>query len=137
MARPAQPDAPEFLHHYINCTKGISLSEVMTNHKEELKEFYNSLPDDKADYAYAPGKWTIKDLLQHLIDAERIFAYRTLRIARKDATPLAGFDENTYAENANTNSRSLQSLKDEFNAVRLSTDMLLQSFNEDQLSSTG
>ena len=137
MPRPAPNDAPEFFHRYINCTNGNSLSEVMTNHTAELKEFYNSLPDDKADYAYAPGKWTIKNLLQHIIDAERIFAYRTLRIARKDTTPLAGFDENMYAENANAGGRTLQSLKDEFNAVRSSTDMLLGSLNEDQLSATG
>lgn len=137
MARPAPQDAAEFYHGYINMTTGNSVAEVMANHAEEIRNFYSNLPDAKADHAYAEGKWTIKELLQHVIDAERIFAYRALRIARKDETPLASFDENAYTKNANTKSRTLQALKDEFIVLRKSTDIMLQSFNEDQLNSKG
>ena len=79
----------------------------------------------------------MKDVIQHLIDAERIFAYRALRFARKDATNLPGFDENSFAANANAGSRSLQSLQEEFKAVRKSTDLLLLSFTEEQLQQKG
>jgi uncharacterized damage-inducible protein DinB len=137
MARPAPQDAAEFYHGYINMATGNSLAEVMVNHTAEIKNFYSDLPEDKADYAYADGKWTMKELLQHITDAERIFAYRALRIARKDATPLASFDENAYAQNANAKNRKLQSLKDEFNAARHATDLMLQSFDEDQLNAKG
>jgi uncharacterized damage-inducible protein DinB len=137
MPRPAPQDAAEFYHSYINYATGNSIAEVMTNHAAEIKSFYSNLPEAKADHAYMEGKWTIKELLQHVIDAERVFAYRALRFARKDETPLASFDENAYAENANAKERMLQSLKDEFNAVRHATDLLLQSFNAEQLNSKG
>jgi len=135
--RPTPQDSAEFYHRYINYTKGDSVKEIVTNHSNEIYDFYNSLPEEKATYAYAEGKWTIKQLLQHIIDAERIFTYRALRIARKDTTPLPGFDENSYAENDGSENRTLQSLKDEFNAVRASTDSLLNSFSETQLNETG
>ena len=137
MARPNPQDSAPFYHRYIDYAQGNSIAEVITNHAQQLVDFYNSLPEAKAAYAYAEGKWTIKDLLQHVIDAERIFAYRALRIARKDTTPLAGFEENDYAKVSNAANRTLQSLKDEFKAVRNSTDLMLQSFNDDQLNSTG
>jgi uncharacterized damage-inducible protein DinB len=137
MARPTPQDAAEFYHGYINQVRGNSVAEAMINHAEEIKIFYAGLPEGKADFAYAENKWTIKELLQHVIDAERIFAYRALRIARKDVTPLASFDENAYTENANAKGRALQSLKDEFEAVRKSTDLMLQSFDEDQLNARG
>ena len=137
MARPAPQDASEFYHGYINHAKGNSFAEVVANHSEQLKEFYDNLPEEKASYAYASGKWTIKEVLQHVIDAERIFSYRALRFARKDSTPLPSFDENSYAQNSNAANRTLQSLKDEFNAVRNSTDLMLASFNEEQLNASG
>src|SRR5215831_6783865 len=114
MARPAPQDSAEFYHGYINQAKGNSVAEIMANHAEEIKNFFSNLPDAKADHAYAEDKWTIKELLQHVIDAERVFAYRALRFARKDETPLSSFDENTYTQNSNAKNRAFQSLKDEF-----------------------
>ena len=137
MPKPAEGEFPPFTQAYINLVKGDSVVEVIANHTEELNSFYNALPEDKADYKYEAGKWTIKEVLQHVIDAERIFAYRALRIARKDTTPLPGFDENNYTANANANARTLASLKDEFSIIRRSTVLLLQSFNEDQLKQKG
>jgi len=137
MSRPSPKDSNEFYHGYIDRAKGNSVAEVMENHIKEIKDFYNDLPEEKANYAYAHGKWTIKELLQHVIDAERVFCYRALRFARKDTTPLQSFDENSYAKNSNAGSRTLQSLKDELNAVRNSTDLMLSSFNEEQINSSG
>src|SRR6478736_1281976 len=137
MSRPAAADSAEFYHRYINYTKGDSAKEIVSNHSRNIHDVYNSLPEEKAHYAYAEGKWTIKQLLQHIIDAERIFTYRALRIARKDKTPLPGFDETAYAENDGSVNRTLQSLKDEFNAVRTATDLLLNNFSETQLNETG
>ena len=83
------------------------------------------------------GKWTIKDILLHLIVAERIFAYRALRIGRGDTTPLASFEENDYVPNANANLQSLENLLEEFQLVRKSTLLLFKKFSEEQLTYLG
>ncbi len=137
MPRPNEKDFPAYFSRYISKANGDNIAEAMANHSAELLSFYIGLPEEKAGYAYAPGKWTIKDVLQHVIDAERIFSYRVLRFARKDKTPLASFDENTYAENSLANNRSLGSLKEEFAALRKSTDLLYASLNEEQLAEQG
>jgi len=137
MARPQTGDYASFYHNYIQKAMGESPKELVEKYSVALNEFINHLPESKADYAYAANKWTVKDVIQHLIDAERIFAYRALRFARKDATNLPGFDENSFAANANAGSRSLASLKEEFVAVRKSTDLLLLSLNEEQLNQKG
>jgi uncharacterized damage-inducible protein DinB len=92
---------------------------------------------DKFDYQYSEGKWTIKEIIQHLIDSERVFSYRALRISRNDNTPLPGFDENYYVANSNGKERSLQSLLTEMAVVRQSTLSLFNSFSEEQLTKIG
>jgi uncharacterized damage-inducible protein DinB len=92
---------------------------------------------DKFDYRYAEGKWTIKDVIQHIIDAERIFGYRALRISRNDQTPLPGFEENDYVENTDANSRSIQGLLTELSALRHSNLLMFKSFTEKQLTRMG
>jgi hypothetical protein len=90
------------------------------------------------DRVYAPGKWTAKDILQHIIDAERIFAYRALRIARHDATPLPGFDENTYATHAHaTQARTIASLGTEFDLLRRSNILFFEALTPPQLLQQG
>jgi uncharacterized damage-inducible protein DinB len=137
MARPQPTDYAAYYDTYISKVKGDTINEVIASYSNSLLAFYDSLPEEKADYAYADGKWTVKELLLHIIDAERIFSYRALRIARKDLTPLPGFDENAYTPVSNASARSLQSLKDELAAVRKATDILLGTFNEEQLSQKG
>lgn len=122
---------------YINKVNSDTVADIVKDYAQQIAAFYNALPEAKADYAYAPEKWTIKDVLQHVIDAERIFAYRLLRIARADKTPLPGFEENDYAAIAGASARTLTSLKEEFNAVRAATDLLLLSLTEEQLDRTG
>ena len=102
-----------------------------------IKDFLNAITEEKSTYAYAPGKWTLKELLQHITDTERIFNYRALAIARKETAPLPGFDENLYADNSNANSRTWQTLVDEFLVVRQSTQFLYDSFTDDMFASAG
>ena len=137
MARPQPTESASFYHKYIELAGGDSINEIVHNYAFELQEFFNSLTNDKADFAYAENKWTIKQVLQHLTDAERIFAYRALRISRGDATPLHSFDENAYVENGFAVERSLSSLKQEFNSVRAATDIFLLALNEEQIKRTG
>jgi uncharacterized damage-inducible protein DinB len=137
MARPQQGEHGEFYQKYIDKTNGDSVESLVADHSAALNIFINNLPESKADFAYAEGKWTIKDLLQHIIDTERIMSYRALTFARKDAQNLPGFEEDTYAIAANAGNRSLQSLKDEFVALRKATDLFLLSLSEEQLQQTG
>jgi uncharacterized damage-inducible protein DinB len=137
MARPQPNECAPYYQKYIALAQGNTINEIVSNHAFDLQEFYNNLPDDKADYAYGENKWTIKEVLQHLTDAERVFAYRALRICRNDETPLASFEENAYVENGFAAQRSLSSLKQEFNAVRAATDMFLLSLNDEQIKRLG
>lgn len=137
MLRPQPTEYAAFYASYISLATGNSVADVIANHSQIINQFYNNLPNEKADYAYAIGKWTIKDLVQHLIDAERVFIYRATRFARKDKQPLLGFEENDYANNANANNRNLQDLKEEFLALRKSTDLFLLSLNDIQLQQIG
>ena len=100
-------------------------------------KFVQDIPMDKFDYRYAEGKWTIKDIVQHLIDAERIFTYRALRFARNDKTNLSGFEENDYADEANANHRTVMQLLTEMSAVRHATILLFKTFTEEQLLRIG
>ena len=137
MAKPKPTDAAPYFEKYISLVKADSPAAAIQMYAAPLLEFYTRLPDEKADFQYAPGKWTIKEVLQHIIDAERIFSYRILRIARKDATPLASFDENSYAVNALSANRSFQAIKEEFAAVRKATDLLILSLSDSQLAEMG
>lgn len=137
MPRPQSSEFPSYFARYISQVATDSVAEAVQRYAAVLNDFYTSLPEEKADYRYAEGKWTIKELLQHVIDAERIFAYRILRISRKDTTPLASFDEDSYVQNAQADKRSLASLKEEFLAVRRSSDLLLASLSEEQLAEQG
>jgi uncharacterized damage-inducible protein DinB len=137
MQRPLENEYASFYKNYIALATGNNINEVISNHSKIISDFYNNLPEAKADYAYAKDKWTIKDLLQHLIDAERIFVYRATRFARKDNQPLLGFEENDYAQNANAVTRTLQSLKEELSALRRSTNLFLENLNYNQLAGNG
>jgi hypothetical protein len=137
MSRPAAGDFPPYFARYIARVEADSIAEAIDQYAAEMEVFYTGLPEDKADYAYAPGKWTLKELLQHVIDAERIFAYRILRISRNDSTPLPSFDEDSYVLYSGAASRSFASIKEEFIAVRKSTDLLLRSLTEEQYKRSG
>lgn len=129
--------APFYANYIQAALSEYTLVEELEISVHRLIKFVQNIPMDKFDYRYAEGKWTIKDILQHLIDAERIFAYRALRFARKDATPLPGFDENTYVEAAHASSRSIQDLLTELAVVRQATLSLFKTFSEEDLQQIG
>lgn len=130
----------EYSNHnatYIKAAANVELIEELEICLHDFIRFVQNIPMDKFDYRYAEGKWTIKDIIQHVIDTERIFAYRALRISRNDTTPLPGFEENDYVENTNANGRGIQDLLAEFSAVRYATLFLFKSFSEEQLKRMG
>jgi hypothetical protein len=137
MARPLVTEFPTFYATYVNKTEGNSVADLIHHHSAFVLDFVQQLPKEKADFAYAEGKWTIKEVLQHLIDSERVFIYRALRFARKDTTSLAGFDENEYAANANVGNRTWSSLQEEFILLRKSSDLFLSTLTNEQLSFIG
>ena len=124
-------------HNYIRLVPESDLSAAFNNEDNNLIGFFNSIPRDKHDYRYADGKWTIKEVLQHIIDAERVFAYRALRFARKDKTPLHGFDENLYADNSKAATRNWDDLMNEFTHIRKASEFFFRSLDEDQLEADG
>jgi uncharacterized damage-inducible protein DinB len=128
---------PAFMVGYLKLVTAETIAEAVEKYSVHISTFFQNIPNEKVDYRYDADKWNIKEMLQHIIDAERIFAYRTLRIARNDKTPLAGFDEKSYAAAANANERTWNNLLQEFCSVRKSTDLLLLSFSEDQLQKSG
>ena len=127
----------QFNATYIKALDNVELFEELEISLHDFIKFVQNIPMDKFDYRYAEGKWTIKDIIQHIIDAERIFSYRALRISRNDKTPIQSFEENDYVENTDANSRSIQELLTEFSAVRHSNILMFKSFSEEQLTRMG
>ncbi|GEO11690.1 DinB family protein [Segetibacter aerophilus] len=128
---------PPYFANYINLVHAETVDAAVERYSKEILNFFKNIPAGKVDYKYAEGKWSIKEMLQHIIDTERIFGYRALRISRHDKTPLPGFDESAYALASNASARSWQSLLEEFEAVRKSTDLLLKSFTPGHLQQSG
>ncbi|WP_369994894.1 DinB family protein [Winogradskyella sp.] len=118
---------------YINKATSIGIKEGLQTNLKEIMDFLSKLPKEKEDYAYAKGKWTVKDILLHIIDAERVFAYRALRIGRGDETPLAGFEQDDYVEQGKAANRSFESLIEEYESVRKATISLFKSFDDKTL----
>jgi uncharacterized damage-inducible protein DinB len=135
--RPDLNRVPAFYHNYISQVKEDDLMKAFSDQTPAFIQFLESIPASKVDYAYGVGKWTIKEVLQHIIDAERIFSYRALSFARKDETPLPSFDENLYAETSKADRRNWKDLIEEFKTVRSSSEWLFRSFDDDQLNAEG
>lgn len=139
--KPEQLSRDEYAPFYANYIAQVSneytLIEELEISVHRLIKFVQDIPMDKYDYRYAEGKWTIKDILQHLIDAERIFAYRALRFARNDKTELPGFEENDYVDFAGANKRSIMELLTELAVVRQATLSLFKTFKEEELLRSG
>jgi hypothetical protein len=137
MPKPSPLTHPGYFQRYIGLVPEEDLSLAFENQLPLITQFLQSIGEAKSNYAYAPGKWTIKELLQHMIDTERIFAFRSLCFARNDQSALPGFDENDYATNSNAHLRSWAGLVEEFLLVRKTTEILFNSFTEDALNNSG
>jgi len=123
-------DFNKYFKHYLDLVEGMEPMVALQNTHREFLSLIDNIPEDKGDYRYEPEKWTVKEVLSHIIDVERVFAYRAMRFARNDDTALAGFDDKLYAQYSNSINRSLASMKGEFDILRQSTITLFTSFDE-------
>ena len=137
MPRPDLGRMPEYYHKYMNQVKEDDLMTALRNNTSSFLSLLEMIPTDKVDYRYAEGKWTIKEVLQHIIDIERVFTYRALRFARKDETNLPGFDEKVFSASAKADKRNWNDLVDEFASLRKATELMFGSFDNEQLESKG
>jgi uncharacterized damage-inducible protein DinB len=128
---------PDFYKTYINALQEDDLQEALANNTRRFRKLLKQIPHKKINFAYAEGKWTIKELLQHIIDSERVFIYRALTFARHDPAPLPGFDENNWAITAKAPKRKWNELVEEFKALRSANELFLNSLDDDQLLQTG
>ena len=135
-----RPDASEHLPYYGKYVDRVPDGDLLQTLRTQLDEtlaLVRGLPEERGGHRYAPGKWSIREVLSHVIDAERIFAYRALRIGRGDATPLASFDENAYAAASNADARTLADLAEELAHVRLGNLALFRSLDDEALARRG
>jgi uncharacterized damage-inducible protein DinB len=133
MMTQKRPEAGQYAPYYANyiaLVPGGDFLEILETQLRDLKLLVGSLTEEQADFRYAPGKWSIKEILGHIMDAERIFGYRLLRIARDDQTPLAGFEQDDYVKAGNFSGRKLADLLDELSAVRRATMALVRSLDD-------
>lgn len=135
MNRPQPNEYPVWAETYIKHVNEDVL-QVLESQALEFADFINNLIEI-ADYAYAPGKWTIKQLIGHMIDTERILTYRVICFARGEKTPLPGFEEDDYVANAHFSDRSLLSFSEEFSLLRRSNMYLFKSLQEHELNMMG
>jgi len=120
MNRPEKSEYGEYYQQYILQVEDENIPSLLAKQPDELKALFTPLAEERGTFAYESGKWTVKEVLSHLIDGERIFAYRMLRISRGDETPIEGFEQEGYIENSNANNRSFAELLDEFDLQRRS-----------------
>ena len=137
ISKPNLTDVPAYYRAYLDLIKENDLLPFLKNRTEETLKLIGSIPPEKTEYRYASGKWTVKEVFSHIIDTERILAYRALRFSRKDATELSGFDENAYAPNSNTGNRSLQEIASEYTAVRSASIFLFSYMTPEMLDFKG
>jgi len=131
MRKPKPNENPSYYNRYIELIKSEDIFAVLENQNQEMHALLSRIGEEAAGFRYAPEKWSIKEVIGHIIDVERIFAYRALRFARNDKTPLAEFEEDDYVKNANFDSRTLIDLGDEFRIVRESTSCMFASFEDE------
>jgi|GEM_PF-85531 RimJ/RimL family protein N-acetyltransferase len=133
MQRPNTDEYATFFKSYIDQTTGNNFFELFKQNTADTIEFFTNIPAQKYNYAYAENKWTIKEVLLHLIDAERVFAYRAFVGTRCDNEQiLQPFDENNYVKNSHAHLRSLESLLEEFKVVRRASEMLFENITTEQ-----
>ncbi|MFI5150879.1 MAG: DinB family protein [Bacteroidia bacterium] len=137
MKRPEKNEYPEYFERYIQLVKGENLIRTLEGQMLEMQALISDLPSEKEDYAYAAGKWTIKEVLGHLIDCERILGYRALRFLRGDSQPLLGFDDKEFVTAGVFNRRTFYDLAHEFSVLREANIILFKNQDDTSLSRKG
>ncbi len=135
--RPAPSEYAEYYGRYISQLPEGDVLDLLRAGPGELEALLGKLDDAQALHRYAPGKWSIKEVVSHMIEGERVFAYRALRIARADRTPLPGFEQDDYVKVANADRRTLASLLTEYRHLRAANVEMFASFDDDALRREG
>jgi len=135
--RPAETEYAPYYSRYVSKVPEGDVVELLRAQLGETLALLRGIPEERAEHRYADGKWSIKEVVGHMSDAERVFSYRALRFARGDDTPLASFDQNAFVQRASFGRRTLASLASEFEAVRLATIALYDTMTESEAVRTG
>lgn len=137
LTRPVAGEYAPFYQGYVARVPDGDLVAFLDEQMHEIAGVLDGLSESQGDHRYAPDKWSIKELVGHVTDAERVFSYRALRFARGDETPLAGFDQEPWVANSEAGGRTLRDMADEFRAVRLATITLARSLTDRQVARKG
>lgn len=135
--KPAPTEYAPYYDQYIRLIDETDFLPALQNTHTATQHLLQGIPEEKGNYAYAPGKWTVKQVLAHLIDTERVFACRALHLARKHTLEMPGFDHEAWALNSGTAKRSIKEMADEFACVRQSTILLYKGFTPEMLNEKG
>lgn len=134
---PSKDEFDSYYQGYIEKVEGKQLSLTLRQQRAKMLELIDGLTEEQADYRYAPGKWSVKEVLGHLLDTERVFVYRAMSVARDEKQSLPGFDQDEYVKTGNFDQRSVESLRAEYEAVRNATIALFESLDEASWLKTG
>jgi uncharacterized damage-inducible protein DinB len=137
MTKPQLETLPSFYTRYVDNVKDLDMLDALSSASTKVLKIVRAIPESKGEFGYAPGKWSIKEVLNHMLDVERIMAYRALRFARNDKTDLPGFEENDYAPEANAHARTIAQLADQMARLRATTIDLFSSFTDEMLKREG
>jgi hypothetical protein len=137
VGKPEPSEYNEYYGKYVSLVDEANLLGTLEEQIRETRDLFAGFPEERGDFAYSEGKWTLKEVVSHLLDGERIFAYRLLRIARGDATPLEGFEQDGYIQNSHANERSFNDLLCEFGELRAANLRLMHSLNDADWQRTG
>lgn len=138
ISKPTKEEYNQFYQGYIDCVfDQEDILDFLETHRVEMRAYFEGIPDDKLDYAYAAGKWTIKEVLRHMIDTERILANRILRVARGEKVDLPGFEQDDYLMEANDEKNSWSHLIEDFDLLRRSNIMMVRGLHSDTFQRVG
>lgn len=137
MNRPQPDEFDPYYNTYVSLVDADDVLPVLDAQPDQLKAIFSDVQEERGHFAYADGKWTIKELLSHIIDGERMFAYRVLRISRGDETPIEGFEQDGYIENSNANDRCFAELLEEFELVRRANMMMFNNLSDEAAARIG
>ncbi|VXD12496.1 DinB family protein [Marinoscillum sp. 108] len=137
IGKPKPEEYANFYRGYIELVGDQDVIEYLSDQSDSFSTYLEKIPKEKMSFAYHEGKWTVAQVLGHIIDTERVMAYRILRFSRQDKTPIPGFDQNTYVENSFFEARSITSLRAELMGLRAANIELIKSLTEEQTKYTG
>lgn len=137
MQRPKPEETLPYYHHYIAQVQDGNIINILKENHKVTQKIIQNIPENKANYRYAEGKWSIKELLLHLVDVERVMSYRALRFARNDKTNIPGFDHDNYVPNSEAEHRTLANIAMEFQAVRNATIEQFKYYNSEVMNRIG